>query len=524
MVYQYKVQLDVDDTRAYTSGLCDLYGVTEVNWSAGMGVPYQQISTPAMLRIVLSNADGRYDIDDENSDYYGLIHPGRLIRVQSILEGVTVTMTELRIVDVQEVFGEFVLFPTLVITCQDKIKELLEFEYDAPLQQDVTTDEPITEIHRTAEVVWPNNRSYFFVDQDAIDGTKELYNLDDIDFQTGRTTLNWAGDALGQGGQSNAQRIIRDMLKAEIFGIYFFQPRTGMYRFLNRLHATDTAASVALRTDGNYLTQAQTSRGRNPYGLGPLNTMKINYIPRVVGTPSTIIYTADDVPIRLEPHTVKTIRARYYDPDNDDARIGAVDVIPLQRGVDITINRKANGSGQDALKRVAIQHEAQANVSIITLENTKNKRVYVTSLQVRGTPLITYQRKSVEARNDESFYRYDAFAADDTVVLENEETVQALANMLVNAFGEPRKVVERLSLVVTDEIAETVQSLTIGDCVTVQNSNETHNQKYMIVGEQHRVQWAIGRHDVTYILRQAKITSLFMIDSSEIDGTDILDI
>ena len=77
MSYSYSVQLDVDDDRAYTSGLCELANVTGLDWSAGMAQPYSQISNPSILRVTLANEDGRYDLEDENGDYFGLIHPGR---------------------------------------------------------------------------------------------------------------------------------------------------------------------------------------------------------------------------------------------------------------------------------------------------------------------------------------------------------------------------------------------------------------------------------------------------------------
>src|SRR5688572_26101488 len=107
MSYTYSVELDIDDDRAYTNGLCKLQGVTAIDWVAGMNAPYAQISNPANMRISLSNHDGRYDLDNPSSLYYGQIHPGRLIRVRVTYNGVTETMTELRIVNVPETFGEF---------------------------------------------------------------------------------------------------------------------------------------------------------------------------------------------------------------------------------------------------------------------------------------------------------------------------------------------------------------------------------------------------------------------------------
>lgn len=522
MIYDYSVELDINDDRAYTNGLCKLEGVTAIDWVAGMNAPYTAISNPANMRIVLSNQDGRYDLDNPNSLYYGAINPGRLIRVRITYNGVTATMTELRIATVSENFGEFVTMPTLQITCTDKIKELLDFEYAPILQQDVRTDEGLTELHKSTRVVWPNNRSYFFIDVDEVDGPQQIYDLDDIDFDEGQTTLEWLGDHLGQSGQGNAQRLIRDLLKAEVFGVYFFQPRTGMYRFLNRHHATNASSTATFSTQD--ITNAQPRRGINPYGMGPLNTLTLDYMPRAVGAVGAILYSSDSVPFQVRPNSTKKIRGRFFDPNVADARVGGVDVIPPQDNVDIIANRQEDGSGADVLNQLVVSHSIKASQIEYVIENPTAQPIYVTTLQVRGTPLISYKKEMVEARNVDSLHTYDAFEAHDALILADEDTVQTIGDMLVNLFGEPRMVLERVTLKVAAAIAEDVQSLSMGDVTTIQNTNGTHVKDYMIMGEQHRVQIGGGLHEVTYVLRAVEYNNLFKIGSSLIDGTDVLDI
>lgn len=523
MVYQYSVELDVDDNRLYSSGLAKLENIRAIQWAAGMNAPYAHISNPATMQITLANSDGRYALDNPNALYYNKIFPGRLIRVRLTYNGSTVTMTELRITNTREDFGEFVLMPTLIIDCADKVKELLEFEYAPPLQQNVRADEALTELHKAARVVWPNNRSYFFIDVDSIGGTKLIYDLDDTDFDAAVTTLEWVGDHLGQAGQGNAQRLIRDLMKAEVFGLYFFQPRTGKYRFLNRHHATNAVSSTTFRTDG-YMTSAQTRRGLNPYGQGPLNRLTLDYMPRSTGTAASILYSSDSVPFVMRANTTKKIRGRFFDPDTENARVGGVDVILPQDGVDITANSAEDGSGTDKLSLLSISREIKASNIEFTIENNTAERIWITKLQCRGTPLISYKKETIEAQNVDSLYAYDPFEAHDSVILADESIVQAMGDMLVNLFAEPRLVLERVTLVVADAIAASVQTLTIGNCVTIQNINETHLKDYIIVGELHRANIAQGRHEVTYVLRAVEYTALFMVDSSVIDGTDVLDV
>jgi len=494
-----------------------------LEWTSGMNQPYQSISNPAVLRLTLSNADGRYSQDDSSAAYYGLLHPGRLLRVRTTYNGTTVTMTELRISDVSESFGEFLVYPVVQLICMDKMRELLAYEYYPPLQQNVRVDEVLTTLHQAAQVVWPNNRSYFFIDQDSIDGTKTIYEVDDTDFDEGRTTLDWVGDHLGQGKQGNAQRLIRDVLKAEVFGMYFFQPRTGMYRFLNRHHSKNAANVTTLRTDGDYLTAAQTSKGRNPYGMGPLNSLELSYIPRSQGTPGSVLYSAEDV-ITLQPNRTRKTRGRFYDPANASARVGGVNVIEPLRGVDIIANAEEDGSGADKSQTVIVSWVISGNSIEYTFTNDTGLKIYVTTLQVRGTPLISYKDDTVESRNAASFYAYDGFDASDSLVIGDADTVQAIADMLVGLFAEPLKTIDKVSLVVTEAIAAMVQTLTIGDKITVQNSNETHNKDYIIMGENHRINIAEGKHEAHYVTRAVDAMSLFTIDSDVIDGLAVMDI
>lgn len=524
MIFQFSVQLDVDDDRSYSNGLAALENVTYLEWTAGMNQPYQNISIPAVMRLTLNNGDGRYSQDNSSADYYGLLHPGRLIRVRTTWNGTTVTMTELRITDVMESFGEYLPNPIVQLVCMDKMKELLQFEYFPELQQDVRVDEVLTKIHQTAQVVWPNNRAYFFIDQDSIDGTQTIYELDDIDFDEARTTLDWVGDHLGQKRDGNAQRLIRDVLKAEVFGMYFFQPRTGLYRFLNRHHSKNASVVTTLRTDTSKPTAAQTSNGRNPYGMGPLNKLTLTYKPRATGTPASVLYESDNVPITLQPNKTRAIRGKFFDPNNDDARVGGVDVIDPVAGLDIIANTESDGSGDDVSDILPVSWVITGSSIEYTFTNLTSEKIYVTTLRVRGTPLISYQEETVEARNDDSFYAYDGFEASDSLILGDGDMVQSIADMMVSLFAEPKKTIDRLSLVVTASNAAILQTLTIGDKVTVQNSDETHDKDYIIMGEQHRLDVAQGKHEVHYVTRAVDAMALFTIDTDMIDGLAVMDI
>ena len=529
-MYTYTVEIDVDDDGLYGSGLALLDGVKSLSWRAGMMSPYDSISKESQLQIRLDNTDGRYSQEDTTALYYGVIVEGRLIRVRTIYNGTSVTMTELRIVRISSTAGdragEFRPMAEVRLVCTDLIKELLRYDYIAPLQQNVAADEVLNKLHDSAHVVWPSEKFYFFIDQDSIDGAKEIYHRDDTAFDVGNTSLEWVGDHLGRDNRaSNAQRLIRDLLLAEVYGIYFFQPRTGAYTFYNRLHSRQTSVTTIIDLADEAVTAITPVRGRNPFGVGAMNELTISYEPRQQGVEG-VVFTSDNVPIRVAASQTQTIRGKYRDPDNETASVGATDIIPLQRGVDFIGNESPDGTGTDYTRYIFIsQNVGGSSIELVLYARKVGDPIYVTTLQARGTPLTVYNKETVISRDGDSIHAYGLQQQKmNLALLGDHDLVQNIAAMLVSHFATPTNVIDNITLLVTDDNAVTLQTLTIGDIVTIINSDNTHEKDYMIMSEQHAVNIAAGSHTVTYVTRNIDTSSIFTIDTSSIDGPDVLDL
>ena len=523
-VYTYRVQLDIDDDRAYTHGLADLTDtVKSPQWSSGMVSPYDQISAPAEMVLTLNNGDGRYDIYNSSADYYQLLEVGRLIRVQTIYNGTTITMTELLIRNVMPQIGEFLSEPQVMVTCSDKMRQLLGYEYYPKLQQNVRIDEALTALHEQAAIPWPSEKFYFYLDQDALDGPKQLYDVSsDTDFEQAQTTLTWVGDHQARQRRHVAQVFIRDILRAEVYGFYFFQPRTAKYRFLNRLHAAGESSQATFTTQD--ALAAPMSHGKHSLGNGSLNDLTVRYEPRQQGTIDSVIYVNQNVPFSIAARSTRIVRGRFHDPDNQTTRIGASNVRPPVPQVDITANSESDGSGEDWLKFVITSYFITATSIEFTLFVRKvGDPVYITKLQARGRPLIVYNEESVQARDGTSVHGYghNPFQLSLATVSDGD-FAQDVADAYMHSFKTPTSYLDSLMIRVQDEQAADVQTLTIGDVITVHNADSSHNNDYLIVGEFHNVDTQGGWHDVRYTLRPKDTATIFTLDSSKLDGPHIL--
>ncbi len=529
MIYTYSIDLDIDDDRTYTDGLAALVDVKGLRWSAGMLAPYDNIAASAELRVTLNNKSGRYSLDDTNALYYNKLLTGRLVRVQTTYQGTTVTMTELVIAEIEQSLGERPgetnPEPEVVLICRDHIKQLLGYEYFPVLQQNVRPDEAFTKLHETANVVWPSEKFYIFVDVDSIDGTLNIYNTtEDTDFEQALTTLDWVGDHMARNKRHSAQVFIRDLLRSEVYGLYFFDPRTAIYRFYNRRHAAAQSVTTTFTTED--IVAASPSFGRNPFGRGPLNDLTMSYQPRQQGAVDSVIYSNQNVPFAMAAKSTRVIRGRFADPDNPDSRIGAVDVIQPVRGFDFIGNSESDGSGSDWTKFIIASFVRTAtSVEYHFFIRKVGDPVYITTMQARGTPLVVYNEETVNSRDGLSIHSNGHYQESKSLVAVSDgDYAQRVADMYVNTFSTPRMAIDNCTIGVRETNAGAVQTLTIGQRITVSNRDEVHNRDYVVVGEKHLADVENGLHQVGYVLRPLDTTATFLIDTSLIDSLDVIDI
>lgn len=530
-MFYYRILLDVQRDYTFT-GINQAYAdittrVKRLNWQFGMGSPYDFMGTAAYLELVLDNADGALLLEQTSAAYYGRLRRGTLVRVQMSTNGASWTnMVTLKIMNIMPTFV-FSGSHEVTLKCADITADFLNQDFVAPLQTNVTIDAILEQAHIGNIAVWPYKSSYQFIDHTVIDdANRPIFDGTSlIDFEVGETTLAFYGDNLDRGQGTKLQQYIRDAVQAEIFGLYYFSPRDELFHFLSRYHASDTASSWNV-------TDSIMDAPQYSYGRDLVNKFSLTYSPRAIGTAESVLWDSDSLPLRINAYETKTITVRYRDPNVETASVGALAVLDPVRGTDWIATADEDGLiGQtSATNQVDITVIKGASSSQLVISNRVNIPRYLQTLQLRGTPITTYNREQANAYNDDSDFGVgaDASEGNDTATgfenlpaLSDADFAQAYANYKVSTFGQPQQVIERLVIPVKQDDLDTqskILSKTIGDVMTVTDSYTGHNRDYMIVGESHSVMPSKELHTVTYVLRPTNRGSLFILDESSYDG------
>lgn len=525
--YQYLIDGDREGSAFTTSYDISDY-VETADWSAGMAKPWQRVANPATMRLVINNASGKFTLHDSNAEFASIIKKGTLVRVQVLYEGAYTPLSTLRIARFEhQPFGGNPVGRVLIL-CSDMMPELLAADYSLPLMENVTVDQVLDKVFEEAAIVYPNVAKYFYIGTDTIGGSKLIYDAGALgltDFEAAEASMEFVGDNVGSGEVTTAQDVIRDVVKAEITGMFYFNPRNQLWRFLNRYYAQYRSLSELTTNDSALrLEQKHIRNMTQVYGADVINEFTLQYEPREVGTAGSVIYQSDSVPFSLPAQSYKTIRIKYKDPDNPDASIGAKRVIQPKAGVDVIGNRDEDGSGDNWTQYIKTAIKARADGAEITLYADKvGDPIWIQTLQVRGQPLLRYQPEEVTSRDGLSVYNNDVYAQRERCRSINDtEQAQQFADFIINSFATPsRKIVDVSMVVKDDSITTSLFGRTMGDVITVVDEQNT-DADYMIVGESHRVEARTLLHEVTWTLRPKDTATPFVIGTSEIGGPDLI--
>ena len=531
MLY-YRILLDTQRNALFTGYHNDITKyVKRVSLQFGANAPYEYMAGAAYLELALNNASGDFNLQSPSAKYYGKVRRGTLVRVQASLDGATwVNLGTLKIQNKTPSYSHDGAHE-LVISAGDTIQSFLAQDFIPPLLTNVRIDEILSAAFENTILVWPYESYYQFIGHTSIgDGRAPFVGSNFTDFETAETTLAFYGDNLDQGDGVSLQDYIKKATQAEIFGLFFFSPRSEKVHFLSRYHASDTAASwninttitdVPIYTDGRDL----------------VNDYSLSFSPREIGTAHSLLWESQSVPIQVAAQDTKIITVKYRNPDFPTAAVGALAVDVPIKGIDLIANSEEDGSGEDWTRFLFPTVKYGAASSEIRIFNRKvGDPAYITTLQVKGTPITAYDKETVTGYNDDSVFGMgddettgnDRAVGSDTIeAIDNVDFAQSVADFKVNANGEPIIAVERLSIPIKTDDTVTqakVLSATIGDVINFQDALNEHDLDYMIVGERHNInpQTNPPMHTVTYTLRPTSRGSVFVLGESYSDAGDTL--
>lgn len=495
----YEVKIDTGRDGTYSAALDDASGyVVSATWNTGMADSYQEVAPPSQLDLTLDNSTGVFSQDDETQPYCGKLPPGTLVRVRMFHDDVWTQLWTGAIAEVSVAPG-YLREKTCRLTCQDMMLRLLDAEYTPELQTSVTVDAALEALLESGMVALPYDGSYWVLNAETLGVGTVLHGTALTEFDTGKTTLAWVGDNAGTESGTSAQGFIRHVVPAEAGGRFWWDGRAGKFKFHNR-HRDITNETVAAVFEAGELQSADPR-----FGDDLVNIVTVNYEPRRVGVAASTLYSADDAPFVLRTGQTRVFAVRYRDPDNTATHVGASTVIEMVAGTDMVANTASNGGGTNMTGSVSLSFVGGAAGARITLINNAGSNVYITTLQVRGTPLAVYNRASARAVDALSIVANERRERTLNVpAISDGDFAQEYANWLLAQFRVPVSRFASITVLANSSAAMMTHAVsrTVGDLITVRDSFTGHDRDYIIVGEGHQV--AAGgehAHEATWVLK-----------------------
>lgn len=510
-IADWAVQIDSDRDDTFDNAIDDITDtIISASWNNGMDEPYKNVAPPARLTLKLDNTSGAYSQDDAAATYYGKLARGTLARVLAVdpTDSQLYQLCKLKISRVQLMPGSHT-DRSLTQVCEDPMLDLLDADYRPPLQTNATVDEALTTMLERVRVAYPYPSSYWML---GVAGASELgqttYLLNYwtyINFETGNTLFPFIGDNVDQGAGVSPQMLIGDLASAED-GRIWWDTREARMKFHNRHHDYFTA------TSSGTFTQAEILVADYRFQEDLRNEVTIQFEPREIGAANSTIWSQPGLPLAVKNGETKTIQAQYSDPANEYARIGAQDVQPAQAGFDYIANTLADGTGQDVTGRLYVHYQPAGGAAEITIRNANGGDMWLTTLQLRGTPIVSSGIQSVMARDAESAYSYDFRRETMTIrMIPTESEANSYAYHRLTRFSAPTPHMAAITVNGRQNATLITHALTrtVGDRIRVTDSQTSHDAYYIIVGESHALIGASlddaglrnPRHSVTWVLR-----------------------
>lgn len=530
--HRYRVSLEVTAFQS-SGGIVVKNGTTAISpvyHTEGQKV-FTFTATDTTFRIYAYPGGGRTNMTIDNVSvietalYYDCLRVGTLVRlrVADNISGQTVTLFEAPIGSVKLSIGS--AGDRLVnVTLQDYNTDILNAEYTPPLMTSVTTDVPIQHVFDLPVVPIPYGENYWMLEREGsseLGVTTYLYDHNSVLLDTGATTLEYSGDVADKG---SAQRgispmmFIEDATNAEAGGRFFYNPRTRQYTFhsRNRDPQNDTAPLS--------LSAAEWATVDYQYGDSIINDLTLHYIPRKAGSAGSVVWTSEETPIELKNGQSRKITARYRSASDNAAKVGVLTGIQPQAGTDYTANSNSDGGGEDLSELLTVSNYFGAANAELWIANNSGRDLYVTLLQLRGTPLTQFDEQTHNYNDPNSIARHRLKPKQMSLrMLNSKSLVEQYATYLVNRYSEPITHVATVTFSANKSSANMTAALTytIGDRIAVSDSWSGHDKDYIIIGEQHTLTVANSTtsqletypHDVTWMLKPISRDTLWILET-----------
>ncbi len=497
MTTQWTISIDWNRDGDFDDTYEDVTARTiSANWFLGMNEPYLDAADNSVLTLVLDNTDRLYSPEYSGSPLTGNLGPFKPIRIQSD-DGSTVRTHWIGWVESIQPsvnkYGQRVV--NLVAT--GSLQFLKAAETNLALQENKRTDEIIDAL--MAEVVIPPALSQAWVlgrnGNSNLGTSTYLANTSAYcEREEGVLSVSLAADNwVLQGGLSdveqdtfNVYHAIRDVTAAER-GRFFFD-RTGKALFWNRNHLTQAGTPVATFDD----TMTDMT-----YAYAGLEHCKNEVIvachPRTISAAANeVLWELSGAVISIAAGETRDVYVKYKD-DNGN-RVGG-------KAVYITDLAFNQGSAVASVT-------GNANGAELKFVNKGTTTAIVTACKVRGYKITDFGLMEARVVDQDSIIDYGRRTLKlNLPTVDDLAEAQTIAEFEADRRGQPRGTVNSITVVshgVKGGAHHANQlALTIGDRITVRETQTAHESNYTIIGEAHELTNGMTLMKTTWYLEPA---------------------
>ena len=493
--------------------------VIEWHWKLGNSNPYQEIGDEAEATFVLDNQTG-YFSPERAGPYQGLMDRNTPVLVQSVYGGVTIDHFTGWVDTVQPTPGT-VQPRRAVLNCSG-IKQILEkTTVYLELMESVTADQVIDAILLQVGATPANLTGNWLLGVTNFSEMGEkTWLADPADFwtlQTGLQIFPYVADTWADG--VTAMDALADVVAAERGRL--FQGRNGKLIFWNRAYLQTNVTSLFSVIDTTFETMDYR------YGENLANVIRITISPRTISAAGNeLLWEAEDdivVPRDGVDGKGKTIRASFKSTE-DGTHISGRNILKPDRTRGTLAGTK--------LKYLDLAFEADARSAKMILKDqartpSGTSRITVTTLQVRGQKLTTWKQQEFEAVDEDSLARRgrQEYVVNATL-LDDEDFARQVINFELARRKDPRG--EIFSMTVRNHSQALLNQMlnrTMGDRITVSETQTGHSSDYFIVGEEHTLIDGTANYTTTWYLETADNQHYWVLgetDFSELGETTFL--
>lgn len=289
----------------------------------------------------------------------------------------------------------------------------------------------------------------------------------------------------------------------------FFATRAGALRFLQRQALLKESAPLASFSD-------DMAGLALAYGADFANRIELRVQPGILGEANALLWQMAQS-LRLEPGQTLHLRAFYR--DQAGRRVGALTLDPLRPGLDWQASDASDGSGADrtALLELRIE-QAGSDGALLALRSLERSRaLYVTRLEVRGTPLLPGDPALLALEDGLSQTRHGLRVMQlAPALLDDLSEAEQIARYELAKRSQPRSVAQWVEIDLRQH--PTALSRTLYERIALHETQSGHSGQYWIIAEEHAVEAGGARHRVRWLLEACDDGRFIALDTAPLDG------